>query len=99
MEEKLTALTQIIEEHFDEEVWHSEPPIHETDLKLVLLATRIYSLRRNLIKIKDIETELTEIKVYMEQEFKIPLVEEELNDWLSKDEKRHKVVIDIYRQL
>ena len=99
MEEKLTALAQIIEDHFDKEVWHSEPPIHETDLKLVLLATRMYSLRRNLIKIKDIETELTELKLYMKQEFKIPLVEEELNDWLSKDEKRHKVIIDIYRQL
>ena len=71
MEEKLTALAQIIEDHFDKEVWHSEPPIHETDLKLVLLATRMYSLRRNLIKIKDIETELTELKLYMKQEFKI----------------------------
>lgn len=98
MEEKLTALAQIIEDHFDKEVWHSQPPIHETDLKLVLLATRIYSIRRRLKHIENVELELTELKAYMEQEFKIPL-EEELNAWLNKDAKRHKVVMNIYRQL
>ena len=99
MSDKLTALAQIIEDYFDKEVWHSQPPIHETDLKLVLLATRIYSIRRKLKHIENVELELAELKEYMKQEFKIPLTEEELNTWLSKDAKRRKVVIDIYRQL
>lgn len=99
MSDKLTALAQIIENHFDKEVWHSQSPIHETDLKLALLATRIYSIRRRLKHIENVELELTELKAHMEQEFKIPLIEEELNAWLNKDAKRHKVVIDIYRQL
>ena len=97
MEEKLTLLAQMIEDYFNKEVWNLEPPIDEIDLKLVLLATRIYSIRHRLNQIENVELELTELKSYMEQEFNIPL--EELNDWVNIDKKRYKVIIDIYRQL
>lgn len=99
MEQKLKDLLQVIDNHFNKEVWHSEPPLKEIDSKLLDLALKIIYIRKHLSSIKDIHKELEHLKVYIQQEFKVPLVEQEIQIWLKEDEIRHQVVLDIFKLL
>lgn len=99
MEQKLKELLQVIDDHFNKEVWHSDPPLKEIDSKLLDLALKIIYIRKHLDSIKDIDKELEHLKVYIQQEFKVPLLEKEIQVWLKKDEIRHKVVLDVLKQL
>lgn len=49
--------------------------------------------------IEDINKEIASLKSHIQQEFKIPLNDEDLNAWLKQEEIRHKVVLEIYKRL
>lgn len=101
MRRKLWELIQIIEEYFIKEVWHTKPPIKEEDLKLAVLVPMMNAIRIHikLETIEDINKEIANLKSHIQQEFNIPLKEEELNNWLKQDETRRKIVLDIYKRL
>lgn len=101
MKRKLKELIQIIEDHFDKEVWYSKPPLKENDYQLALLSLKMGRIRKNITaeNIQDINKEIIELKEYIKQVFNIPNNEEELCSWIKQDEIRHKIVLDIYKRL
>lgn len=101
MKRKLKELIQLIEDHFDREVWYSKPPLKEIDYQLALLSLKMGSIRKNITTgtITDINKEIIDLKEYIQQVFNIPSNEEELCSWLKIDEIRHKIVLNIYKRL
>lgn len=101
MRRKLWELIQLIEDYFIEEVWYTKPPIKEDDLKLAVLVQKMNAIRTH-IKLNTIENtnkEIANLKLHIQQEFKIPLNEDELYIWLKQEEARHKVILEIYKRL
>ena len=98
---KLKELIQLIEDHFDREVWYSKPPLKEIDYQLALLSLKMGIIRKNIIDgtITDINKEIIDLKEYIQQAFNIPTNEDKLCSWLKIDEIRNKIVLDIYIRL
>jgi hypothetical protein len=97
MQEKLNNILNIIEEHFNNYVWKSTEPFKDIDFKLLLLAIKIIELKNN--NIEDTNREMSELMLYMEIDFNIPLFKKDIDSWLKQNEIRHRVVINIYKML
>lgn len=98
---KLKELIQLIEDHFDKEVWYSKSPLKEIDYQLALLSLKMGNIKKNIRNgtITDIDKEIIDLKKYIQQVFNIPTNEEELCSWLEIDKIRHKIVLEIYKRL
>lgn len=97
MQEKLNNILNIIEEHFNNYVWKSTEPFKDIDFKLLLLASKIIELKNN--NIEDTNREMSELMLYMEIDFNIPLFKKDIDSWLKQNEVRHRVVINVYKML
>ena len=45
---KLKELIQLIEDHFDKEVWYSKSPLKEIDYQLALLSLKMGNIKKNI---------------------------------------------------
>ncbi len=97
MVNELNELIRLIEEHFENCIWHNRPPIKEVDFQLIVLSQKIINLRNNLDEMEDIDLAISEIMTFMEGTFKIPLLAD--NSWFNQNRIRRRLIIEVYNKL
>lgn len=94
---ELNNIIKLIEEHFQNCVWYSRPPIKELDYGLLLLSQKIIDFRNRLDEVEDVDYSISEIMSYMESTFSIPMID--IDDWVQQNRIRRQLIIDIYNKL
>lgn len=94
---ELNNIIKLIEEHFQNCVWCSRPPVKELDFQLLLLSQKIIDFRNRLDEVEDVDYSISEIMSYMESTFSIPMVN--IDDWIQQNRIRRQLIIDIYNKL
>lgn len=99
MKERLYEISQIIEEYFKGVVWNSKPPLKETDYKLLMLGINIAKFAEDTENINDLNIKISSIMRNIEKDFKMPLLEQGVNDFIKQDEHINKMLAIIYIKL